>query len=134
MLYSAAGAKAPRAHVRSYMDIQEFYDAIGGDRAEALGRLLDDARIVRFVKKFAQNTDFAEFEAALAQKDYAEAFRHIHSVKGMSANLSMTRLCRSSGLLCEALRHGEPSADVTPLVAEVKKDMETVLAAIAALD
>ncbi|MBR4749342.1 MAG: Hpt domain-containing protein [Abditibacteriota bacterium] len=116
------------------MNIQEFYTAVDGNYQEALGRLMDDARIVRFVKKFALNTDFAEFETCLAQKDYAEAFRHIHSVKGMSANLSMTRLFKSSDVLCEALRHGEPTVDVTPMVEEVKKDMETVLAAIAALD
>ncbi|MBQ9357924.1 MAG: Hpt domain-containing protein [Abditibacteriota bacterium] len=116
------------------MNIKDFYRETGGNYEEAVARLMDEARVVKFVKKFAQSSELAEFEERIAAKDYKEAFRHIHSLKGMCANLSMTRLRDSSSELCETLRNGEPSQDITPLINRVKADYKQVIDAIGALD
>ena len=116
------------------MNIKDFYRETGGDYEEALARLMDEARVVKFVKKFAQSTDLAEFEESYAGKDFREAFRHIHSIKGMCANLSLNRLRDSASELCETLRNGEPAEDITPLIDRVRADHKQVTDAVSALD
>ena len=115
------------------MTIPEFYDAIGGGYQDAIGRLLDDKRIRKYVYKFEACTDYADLLAALEAGNYADAFRFSHNLKGMGLNLSLGVLAESSHVLCEALRGGPPTEDITPLVDKVKQDYALVLKNIAIL-
>ena len=67
----------------------------------------------------------------MAEKNYEEAFRAAHTIKGMCQNLSFTRLLDSSSRLADALRHGwTPEAD--PLYEQVRADHLAVTSAIRA--
>lgn len=116
------------------MTIKECYEAMNGNYDEVVGRLMGEARVIKYVRKFAANTEFADFETAYAEKNWQEAFRHIHSLKGMCANLSMTQLFTSSSELCETLRGGEPSIDITDMIEKVRGDLKMTMDAIAGLD
>lgn len=86
------------------MTIQECYAALGGDYQEVLGRLYSESLVQRFVGKFLSDPSFQRLEDSLKAENYDEAFRAAHTLKGVSQNLSFTKLYQSSHELTEALR------------------------------
>ena len=86
------------------MTIQECYTALEGDYQEVLGRLYSDALVQRFVGKFLSDQSFQLLEDALKAESYDEAFRAAHTLKGVTQNLSFTKLYQSSHEITEALR------------------------------
>lgn len=86
------------------MTIQECYAALGGDYEEVLGRLYSEALVKKFVGKFLADQSFSSLESTLKAKNYEEAFRAAHTLKGVSQNLSFTKLYQSSHEITEALR------------------------------
>ena len=71
-----------------------------------------------------------DLKSSLAAKDYETAFRMAHNLKGVCANLSITKLGASSSELCEELRGGCNTDRVEPLLAVVLEDYDATLAAI----
>ena len=86
------------------MTIQECYAALGGDYEEVLGRLYSEALVKKFVGKVLADQSFSSLESTLKAKNYEEAFRAAHTLKGVSQNLSFTKLYQSSHEITEALR------------------------------
>ena len=86
------------------MTIQECYAALEGDYQEVLSRLYSDALVQRFVGKFLSDQSFPLLEQSMSDRNDEEAFRAAHTLKGVTQNLSFTRLYRSSHELTEALR------------------------------
>lgn len=86
------------------MTIQECYAALGGDYEEVLGRLYSEALVKKFVGKFLADQSFSSLESTLKAENYEEAFRAAHTLKGVSQNLSFTKLYQSSHEITEALR------------------------------
>ncbi|MCH5270786.1 MAG: Hpt domain-containing protein [Lachnospiraceae bacterium] len=115
------------------MTIQECYTLMHGDYEDAIGRLMNDDRIVKYLNKFAAGDDYAALLAALEEKRYEDAFRHSHNLKGMCLNLGITALATSGSTLCEALRGGAPTVDIEPMLEAVKQDYEATIAAISQL-
>lgn len=111
------------------MTLQACYAAMGGDYEDVFARLRSDRLVQKFVLKYLDDPSFELLCAAMEQKDYQEAFRAAHTIKGVCQNLSFTRLLDSSSRLSDALRHGwTPEAD--RLVEQVKEDHLAVVAAI----
>ena len=50
---------------------------------------------------------FAYLEASMVKKDYSEALRAVHTLKGICQNLSFTRLFESSSLTTTALKQND---------------------------
>ena len=82
------------------MTIQECYAALEGDYQEVLGRLYSDALVQKFVLKFLSDQSFQLLESSLKEENYRAA----HTLKGVSQNLSFTKLYHSSHEITEALR------------------------------
>ena len=78
------------------MTIQECYAALGGDYQEVLGRLCSEALVRRFVGKFLSDQSFQLLDTALSAGNYEEAFRAAHTLKGVTQNLSFTKLYQSA--------------------------------------
>ena len=113
------------------MTLQACYDALGGDYADVSARLHSDRLVQKFILKYLKDPNFDLLCTAMQQKDYEEAFRAAHTIKGMCQNLSFTRLLKSSSELAEALRYGwTPQAD--KLMEQVRTDQLTVTEAIRA--
>ena len=86
------------------MTIQECYEAIGGNYEDVLGRLNSEALIRKFTFMFLEDPSYMRLKQALADKNYEEAFRNAHTLKGVCQNLSFDRLYEVSYELTELLR------------------------------
>ena len=113
------------------MTIQECYTALEGDYEEVLSRLYSEALVKKFVGKFLADQSFQQLESSLNAEDYDEAFRAAHTLKGVSQNLSFTKLYHSSHEITEALRTKD-YALAAQLLAPVSRDYEQTVAAIQA--
>ena len=74
------------------MTMQECYKAIGGNYEAVLGRLHSEALIQRFTLKFLEDQSYLQLKQALENKNYEDAFRSAHTLKGGCQNLSFDRL------------------------------------------
>lgn len=109
------------------MKVRECYDMMGADYEEVIGRLLNDDRIKKFLARFTDSNDFDKLIRCIESKNFEEAFRCAHTLKGVCLNLGLTDFATSTGSLCEALRDGEPKEDIRPIVEQVKKDHDLVM-------
>lgn len=116
------------------MNVKEFYAAVGGNYDEAMGRLLTEKRIVKYLRKLPETGDVAAMNEAFAGGNWEEAFRFSHNVKGVSLNLSLTALGQAASELCETVRGGAPQVDFSGLLADVNQKYEAITAAIAELE
>ena len=119
------------------MTEREFYESIGGSYEEAAGRLMRDSFIRKFVCRFPEDPSFSALETAVAAQAWDDAFAAAHTLKGVVMNLAFTRLSAAAVAVTDALRP-QNRESLTPeriaeLFAEVKKEYETVLAAIGEL-
>lgn len=111
------------------MTLQECYTALGGDYADVSARLHSDRLVQKFVLKFLNDKSYDLFCTSMEEKNYEEAFRAVHTIKGVCQNLGFTRLLESSSRMADALRHGwTPEAD--QFVDRMKSDYQITAAAI----
>lgn len=114
------------------MTVKECYQMIG-DYQEAVGRLGNDTRILKYLDKFRRDQSFTQFGAALEQKDYHQAFVCIHNLKGLYLNLALTKAGKSASELCEVLRNGAPQTDITQLIRQAQQNHRQAVEAVNAL-
>lgn len=82
---------------------------------------------------FRRTTIWLYLKKSWAKKDYETAFRAMHTLKGVAVNLGFTALYNVSSALTEKLRSQEYD-NLDGLIADVKKQYDIVIEAIAALD
>ena len=113
------------------MTIQECYAALEGNFQEVLGRLYSEALVKKFAGKFLADQSFQLLKSSLEEGNYDEAFRAAHTLKGVTQNLSFTKLYQSSHEITEALR--TKNYDQTgQLMAQVEADYNQTVSAIQA--
>lgn len=86
------------------MQIKEFYEVINGDYEDAKLRLMNDDMLTRFVFMFLEDKSFECLSEELPKKNYGEAFRAVHTLKGLGRNLGFNQLGDLASELTEALR------------------------------
>lgn len=118
------------------MNIKEFYNVIEGNYDDVLRRLMKEERIVKYVSKFASDSSFDTLKKTLEEKDYPEAFRAAHTLKGISQNLGFDRLFAVSSELSELLRGGECSDTdkARSLSEQVGEEYEKIISATGMLE
>ena len=89
------------------MNLKDCYIKFGGDFDEVLGRLRREQIVQKFVYKFLDDKSFHLFEMSMENKDYEEALRAVHTLKGICQNLAFTRLFESSNLVTKALKEND---------------------------
>lgn len=111
----------------------EVLDAAGLDTADALARLMgSEALLARLLGKFAADENCARLVAAAEADDADAALEAAHALKGVSGNLSMTRLYELTSRQCELIRAGDwPAARA--LVGEVASAHGALVEAIGAV-
>lgn len=116
------------------MELEQCYESFGGSYQDVKSRLMKDELIQRLVIKFLADTSYERLVAALEQSDYGEAFRAVHTLKGVSQNLSFDCLSRSTEELTETLRKWETVpvdvAKCTDQMRQVSADYAAVTDAI----
>lgn len=91
----------------AFMNINEFYNVIEGNYDDVLKRLMKEQRIVKYVSKFTTDKSYDELISTLSEKNYPDAFRAAHTLKGISQNLGFDRLYDASAELSDLLRNGD---------------------------
>ena len=89
------------------MTLEEMYQDIEGNYSDILDRLRKEERIEKFVLLFLKDSSFQTFRQAMDQGDTEEAFRAVHTLKGVCMNLSFDSLYRISSEITEYLRAGQ---------------------------
>lgn len=94
------------------MTLEEMYQEIEGNYSDILDRLRKEERIEKFVLLFLKDRSFQTFRQAMDQGDTEEAFRAVHTLKGVCMNLSFDSLYRISSEIteniCGPVRQTEP--------------------------
>ena len=116
------------------MNIHEFYETIGGDYNEVCSRLMKEERILKYLNKFLLAEDHDNLHKFISEENWPEAFRAIHSLKGVSLNLGLAPLFKVSDVLCEEIRNGAPQRDISGMVSDVDAAYESVVAFIKGID
>ena len=116
------------------MTIEECYQEIGGSFADVSARLPSVKLVEKFVGKFLEDQSFAMLCEQVKAGNRPEAFRAAHTLKGVCANLSFSRLLASASAMTELLR---PETDTIPegaaaLLEDLRQDYQQTTAAIRA--
>ena len=93
------------------MTIEECYNLMGGDYEVAKRRLMSERLIMKYLAMFLEEPFMDELDVAIAQNDRAAAFEAVHKMKGVTANLAMTKLNACAVALTEQLRSGQHDPD-----------------------
>lgn len=114
------------------MNISECYEKLGGNYAEVCTRLPGEKFIERMIGKFLQDESFATLCKELEAGNREEAFRAAHTLKGVCANLSFTKLFASASRLTEELRSETDiiSDAAIEMLADVKIDYDVTVEVI----
>lgn len=86
------------------MTLEECYTKLHGDYNEAKNRLMNDRLIDRFILKFPDDPSMAALNDKVEAGDNVAAFRAVHTLKGVAANLAFTQLFQDASNLTEQLR------------------------------
>ena len=116
------------------MKLKECYKAINGDYEDVMGRLPREASIIKYLRRFAENTEFEELLTAAEKKDYRRVFELSHDLKGMAANLSITGLQKKISEICEQTRDREPDEGFEAMLADAREEYGRVTQAIGELE
>ena len=114
------------------MDLKEFYTTINGDYEGVISRLRSEKMVRKFVLKFLNDSSYDNLVKGLEEKNYEEAFRASHTIKGICQNLGFTVLGESSNTLTDALRNGW-SEGTEVLVEKVAEDYKKTADAVRVL-
>ena len=85
--------------------------------------------ITRFLKRFPDDKSYEQLVDSISKGDMEGAFRAAHTLKGICANLSMTKLYNVVSKLVEALRAKDIEKGIA-LMPEVTKEYESMVEAI----
>lgn len=91
------------------MKLNEFYVAVDGNYEDAMERLQNEMFVVKFLRMLPRDGSMMLLEKAMADGRANDAFRAVHTLKGIALNLSLTKLAAACSQLTEALRGQTPS-------------------------
>lgn len=88
------------------MTVNDFYNEIGGDYQEILGRLVTEDRVRRFLFKVLETNDVNLLKEAWSKEDPSQIFMYAHRLKGIALNLSLDNFAKYTSELTEQYRGG----------------------------
>ena len=111
------------------MNLKDCYIRFGGDFDEVLSRLRREQSVQKFMYKFLDDKSFHLFEASMENKDYEEALRAVHTLKGICQNLSFSKLYESSHQMTNEFKNNnyKKALDLMP---QLSKDYYQIIDAI----
>lgn len=112
------------------MDLKECYTAAGADYEDVMRRLMSEVRVVRFLSMFLRDQSCDQLCAAMEAGHWDEAFRAVHTMKGISMNLSLTALRDACIALTENLRGGGTDGQTAGLYEQVRQEYSRTAGAI----
>lgn len=97
----------------------------GADVEGTLHRFMNNDKLfLKFILKYKDDKNCALLTDALDQKNYEEAFKAAHTLKGVSANLGLNPIFDRASAITELLRGKEASEVDAVKIEEEKKALE----------
>lgn len=110
--------------------VETLYQIAGGDYAGVIGRLRTNERVAKFVTMFADDVSYANLVNNMADRNWDEAFRAAHTLKGVARDMGFVDLSDYASEITEALRaHNHDLAQ--ELLPTVQEEYQKVADAIA---
>ncbi len=103
------------------MTLKEFMEKTQGDYSGVMARLGSEAVAIRIIGMFKKDTSLDELEEAYANNDYSKIFQVTHNLKGVCANLGITKLGEHASVLCEATRGGAPTVPIDAMMDNIRE-------------
>lgn len=85
------------------MTVNEFYQKVDGDYTDAINRLQSDVLIRKFLKMLPGDNSMTLLAEAVEKSEVEQAFRAVHTLKGMALNLSLSALAEVCSAMTELL-------------------------------
>lgn len=98
------------------MTLEALYQNIGGDYARAIKVLRVEKLVDKHIRKLPGNQIFPALEQAGTDMDATALFENAHAMKGITANLGLTKICDLSTRIAEEFRPGNPRTMSDPEV------------------
>lgn len=110
------------------MNCLDFYDGLGADSANVVRRLGNETFVRKYLKKFAEDTTVGDLNRYVAEKEYENAFRAAHTIKGLALNLELLPLNGIIIDLTEILRNTIHEDDkIKSLLLAFNKEYNTII-------
>lgn len=88
------------------MTLKELYDAMGGDYEQAIKVLRVEKLIDKHIRKFPASDIFDGLVEGVKSMDEEKLFESSHAIKGVCANLGLTKISSLASMICEEFRPG----------------------------
>ena len=111
------------------MTVSECYRKFGGDYEGTLDRLATESLVRKYLLRLLDDPCYGELVKNFNAHADREAFQAVHTLKGLSLNLGLTKLTSSSSALTEALCHGRQEG-AEELFEKVTEDYNEICGAI----
>ncbi len=112
------------------MTIEEFYQSVDGDYETVLENMITEEYVLKFMEMFLDDPNYARLTDALARGDDEDAFKAVHTLKGVAANLSYGRLYEAAVAVTEELRGGRDPQKAREYMPQLTKEYEFVIGQI----
>lgn len=89
------------------MNLKEFYEVVGGNYEDTVTRLMNENMVKKFVGIFVGDKSYENFIIDYNAGKLEDAFRDIHTLKGLSLNLGFDTLSNICVIVTDALRDGK---------------------------
>lgn len=90
------------------MTLEELYESIGGDYAQALRVLRVEKLLDKHIRKLTASGVVDNLLAAGETMDPTQLFETAHAAKGVCANLGLTGIANAASEIAEEFRPGNP--------------------------
>ena len=70
------------------MSLKDCYTKFGGNYSAIVERMSGERLVIKFIFRFLDDKSFEDLGKFLEQKNYTEAFRAVHTLKGICQNLN----------------------------------------------
>lgn len=112
------------------MTLMEFYEIVGGNYNDVMGRLMTEQRVKKYLYKLSASGDYEAALEALKSENWQDFFRFTHNLKGISLNLGLSSLARASATACDLVRNGPPTESPAPYMEDVTRIYTNILSQI----
>ncbi len=113
------------------MNIQELYQSIDGDYDQAIRVLRVEKLVDKHIRRFVDNDVVDGLLAAGSSMDPTDLFEAAHAVKGVAANLGLTKLSDVASEITEDFRPGNErklsDEDVKQRIETIRELLEQIV-------
>lgn len=93
------------------LSLKEFYARVNGNYEVAISRFRSEATMMKMAGLFKKDNSMALLTDSIITENWEEAFRAVHTLKGIALNMEFTAFAKACADMTEALRGGGTDPD-----------------------